>query len=125
VLDVSSREDANRTAAGHAGANLGLVRRVAGPGSVARETDEPFRRVPRLRDRYSRGDLHLEDQGIEPTAKSSEDPTLFGCGGAESGEPTSADLNIDSGLAALIDAWPTLAEPIRAGILALVRAAGG
>jgi predicted transposase YbfD/YdcC len=28
-LDVAFREDANRTAAGHAGANLGLVRRVA------------------------------------------------------------------------------------------------
>lgn len=29
VLDVAFREDANKTAAGHAGANLGLVRRVA------------------------------------------------------------------------------------------------
>ena len=29
VLDVAFREDASRTAAGHAGANLGLVRRVA------------------------------------------------------------------------------------------------
>ena len=29
VLDVAFREDSNRTAAGHAGANLGLVRRVA------------------------------------------------------------------------------------------------
>lgn len=29
VLDVSFREDDNRTAAGHAGANLGLIRRVA------------------------------------------------------------------------------------------------
>jgi predicted transposase YbfD/YdcC len=41
-LDVSFREDENKTAAGHAGANLGLVRRVAvsllqqdpGPGSI-------------------------------------------------------------------------------------------
>lgn len=29
VLDVAFGEDANRTAAGHAGANLGLIRRVA------------------------------------------------------------------------------------------------
>ena len=29
TLDVAFREDANKTAAGHAGANLGLVRRVA------------------------------------------------------------------------------------------------
>ena len=28
-LDVAFREDGNKTAAGHAGANLGLVRRVA------------------------------------------------------------------------------------------------
>jgi hypothetical protein len=31
----------------------------------------------------------------------------------------------DAGLQAIIDAWPTLPEAIRAGILALVRAAGG
>jgi hypothetical protein len=29
----------------------------------------------------------------------------------------------DPGLAAIIDAWPTLPEPIRAGILAMVKAA--
>ncbi len=29
MLDVSFREDSSKTAAGHAGANLGLVRRVA------------------------------------------------------------------------------------------------
>ena len=29
VLDVAFSEDSNRTAAGHAGANLGLIRRVA------------------------------------------------------------------------------------------------
>ena len=42
VLDVAFREDGNRTRMGHAGANLGLVRRVAasllkrdpGPGSI-------------------------------------------------------------------------------------------
>jgi hypothetical protein len=33
--------------------------------------------------------------------------------------------NIDPALAALIDAWPALPEAIRAGILAMVRAAGG
>ena len=31
----------------------------------------------------------------------------------------------DPGLAAIIDAWPGLSEPIKAGILAMVRAAGG
>jgi predicted transposase YbfD/YdcC len=45
VPDVAFGEDANRTAAGHAGANLGLIRRVAaslrqqdpGKGSIRRE----------------------------------------------------------------------------------------
>jgi hypothetical protein len=37
---------------------------------------------------------------------------------------TSANRNIDPGLASLIDAWPTLPEAIRAGILAMVRATG-
>jgi len=30
-----------------------------------------------------------------------------------------------SGLAEVIDAWPTLPEPIRAGILAMIRSAAG
>jgi hypothetical protein len=32
---------------------------------------------------------------------------------------------IDPALAAIIDAWPKVPEAIRAGILAMVRAAGG
>ena len=32
---------------------------------------------------------------------------------------------MDPGLAAVVDAWPTLAEPIKAGILALISASGG
>lgn len=32
---------------------------------------------------------------------------------------------MDPDLAAVVDAWPTLPEPIKAGILALVNASGG
>jgi hypothetical protein len=46
-------------------------------------------------------------------------------GGAKSGALATEPRSIDPGLANLIDAWPTLPEAIRAGILALVRAAGG
>jgi hypothetical protein len=46
-------------------------------------------------------------------------PVLSSEGGAESG----ALATIDSTLAALIDAWPGLSEAIRAGILAMVKAA--
>jgi hypothetical protein len=31
----------------------------------------------------------------------------------------------DPDLRAVVDAWPTLPEPVRAGILAMVRASGG
>jgi len=45
-------------------------------------------------------------------------------GGAESGALAPQTTAIDPSLAAIIDAWPMLPEAIRAGILALVRAAG-
>ena len=60
--------------------------------------------------------------GIEPQTNSPENPACPAPGGAESGALTP---NISPALAALIDAWPTLPEAIRAGILAMVRAAGG
>jgi hypothetical protein len=46
-------------------------------------------------------------------------------GGAKSGALAIQTGSIDPALATLIEAWPKLPEPIRAGILAMVRAAGG
>lgn len=46
-------------------------------------------------------------------------------GGAKSGAMDPEKPATDPGLTALIDAWPTLPEAIRAGILAMVRATGG
>jgi hypothetical protein len=43
--------------------------------------------------------------------------------GAESGALAPQAPTLDAGLASLIDAWPTLPEAIRAGIVAMVRAA--
>jgi hypothetical protein len=63
--------------------------------------------------------------GIEPAVTSPENTTLFPEGGAKSGALAPRSRPIDAALAALIDAWPTLPEAIRAGILAMVRAAGG
>jgi integrase len=57
----------------------------------------------------------------ENTAKTPHSET----GGAESGAPSIAILSIAPELAAILDAWPHLSEPIKAGILAMVRAAGG
>lgn len=62
--------------------------------------------------------------GIEPTEQSLGNSTRLGPGGAKCGASGTEKPIIDSALAALIHAWPTLPEAIRAGILALVRAAG-
>ena len=66
-----------------------------------------------------------ECMGIEPTVNSPENTAFSVQGGAESGALGTQTPAIDPALATLIDAWPTLPEPIRAGILAMVRAAGG
>ena len=63
--------------------------------------------------------------GIEPTTHSPENSTNPAPGSAESGALNRTKPNIDPALAAIIDAWPTLPEAIRAGILAMIRAAGG
>jgi len=62
--------------------------------------------------------------GIEPTANSTEKTSPPPDGGAISGAPAKPTSSVDPSLASLIDAWPTLPEPIRAGILARVWAAG-
>jgi hypothetical protein len=64
-------------------------------------------------------------RGLEPAANSPENSTNPAPGGAKSGAQASEKHVIDPALAALIDAWPMLPEAIRAGILAMVRAAGG
>jgi hypothetical protein len=63
--------------------------------------------------------------GIEPHQYSSENSTNPAEGGAKSGALAPENPAIDPTLAAVIDAWAKLPEAIRAGILAMVRAAGG
>ena len=63
----------------------------------------------------------VEKTEIEPTTKTPENPTLPHQGGAENG----ALISIDPALASIIDAWPKLPEPLRAGILAMIRTASG
>ncbi len=43
----------------------------------------------------------------------------------EDSEAPSHELPTDPDLAALIDAWPTLPRAVKAGIVAMVKAAGG
>jgi hypothetical protein len=63
--------------------------------------------------------------GIEPHQHSSENSTNPAPGGAKSGALDPEKPAIDPALAAIIDAWPRLPDALRAGILAMVRAAGG
>lgn len=62
---------------------------------------------------------------IEPANDSSENPTNSSSSGAKSGALESEFRPIDPELAELAAAWPALPDPIRAGILAMVRAAVG
>lgn len=61
--------------------------------------------------------------GIEPHNYSPDDSTKPISGSAKSGALTPENAPLDPALAAIIEAWSTLPEAIRAGILAMVRAA--
>ncbi|MBN2580954.1 MAG: hypothetical protein JXB10_18365 [Pirellulales bacterium] len=67
----------------------------------------------------------VEAAGIEPTLKTTEKQGDRSVRGAESGAQNAENRPIDPDLGAIIDAWPKLPDPIKAGILAMVRAAGG
>jgi hypothetical protein len=62
--------------------------------------------------------------GIEPRGNSPKKAALLTEGGAKPGALDPKSTAIDPALTTLIDAWPTLPDAIRAGILALVQAAG-
>jgi len=67
----------------------------------------------------------LEAAGIEPPMDFPENSTNPAPGGAENGALAPEKPAIDPALASIIDTWPKLPEPLRAGILAMVRSAGG
>jgi hypothetical protein len=63
--------------------------------------------------------------GIESPSNSLDNTAFSVERGAESGAPATQLRPIDPDLVCIVAAWPTLPEPIKTGILALVRAAGG
>ncbi|MBM4225847.1 MAG: hypothetical protein FJ167_13985, partial [Gammaproteobacteria bacterium] len=67
----------------------------------------------------------IPPRGFEPSANLSQNLNNSQQGGAKCGALDSESRPIDPELAELVAAWPTLPEPIRAGILAMVRAASG
>jgi hypothetical protein len=62
--------------------------------------------------------------GIEPPANFSGNPGVFGSGGAKSGALVPEPAAIDPDLATVVDVWATLPAAIKAGILAMIGAAG-
>lgn len=67
--------------------------------------------------------LLMEAAGIEHGPKSSGNQGVGNQSGAESGALGAREAPIDPELAAVVDAWPALPAAIKAGILAMVRAA--
>ena len=67
--------------------------------------------------------LLLETKGLEQHQDSSEKTTVSEQGGAESGAQAASTAVSDPDLAAVVKAWPKLPEPVRAGIVAMVKAA--
>ena len=65
----------------------------------------------------------MGDTGLEHTLNSSEQHAVSEIGGAESGAVAAETSSIDPDLQAVIEAWPMLPEAIKAGILAMARAA--
>jgi hypothetical protein len=63
--------------------------------------------------------------GLEHPQQNSSEAADPEEGGAESGAPAARTAISDPALAALIDAWPDLPQPVRRGILAMVEAAKG
>jgi hypothetical protein len=62
--------------------------------------------------------------GIEPPVQSPENTSNSASYGAFYGALAQGDKHTDSGLTALIEAWATLPDAIRVGILAMIREGG-
>ena len=67
--------------------------------------------------------VRSEEEGFEPPQDSPEKTTVSEQGGAQSGAHAAPTAVSDSDLGALISAWPELPEAVRAGIVAMVKAA--
>lgn len=66
--------------------------------------------------------------GLEPTrnpANPAEKRQIAQAGGAKASLAVFPTLPVDADLRALMKAWPAMPEPIKAGILAMVKAASG
>ena len=61
--------------------------------------------------------------GLEPPTKNTGKTGVPDQSGAECGALGAREAQFDPELAAVVDAWPALPEPVKAGILAMVHGA--
>jgi hypothetical protein len=66
----------------------------------------------------------MEAAGIEPSSKNAGNCGNSEQGGADSGALGTRNALLDADLSAVVNAWPTLPEFIKAGIRAMIRAVG-
>ena len=64
----------------------------------------------------------MEAAGIEPPQRNTGETSFSHQGGAESG---AHNAPIDADLQAIIEQWPELPDAVKAGIVAMVKAADG
>jgi hypothetical protein len=67
----------------------------------------------------------LPPRGVEQAVNSSKKTRYSQCRGAKSGALGPKETPIDLGLKTVVEAWPTLPEAIKAGMLAMIKAAAG
>ena len=67
----------------------------------------------------------MPPEGLEPATRSTGNNAIQGRGGAECGAVGAQSALMVPDLQAIIKAWPELPDAVKAGILAMVHAAGG
>lgn len=72
---------------------------------------------------FLRGPVAVPPRGLEPLANPAGKTQIPHQGGAKPGAPEAETTAVDPDLAAVIEAWPQLPEPIRRAVLTLVSAA--
>jgi hypothetical protein len=65
----------------------------------------------------------MESAGIEPGRQSSSNHRCLNESGAKSGALGDREARSDREFAAVVEAWPTLPDEIKAGILAIIQVA--
>ena len=65
--------------------------------------------------------MQPEEEGFEPPQDFPGETTVSEQGGAGSGARAALTAVADPDLAAVVDAWPTLPEVVKAGVMAMVK----